>query len=106
MDEISAFFHTQYILTGVAGAFLHALHDRKLDPREVARYIAAGAVLSNFVGPLALVLATTVLRLDSIPEGAGNVVGFVLGYVVFRLCRFLDRYLDKELKPLEGPEHE
>lgn len=100
MDAVLAYFNTQFILTGVGGGFLHALHERKVDPREVARYIVAGALLSNFVTPMVLTLV------PSIPESAGGGIGFMLGYGVFRFCRFADRYLDQRMKPYEGPEHE
>jgi hypothetical protein len=100
LDVLFAHIHTDFILFGAGGAFLHSLHDRKLDPREVARYIAAGVLLSNFITPVVLIL------FPSIPEGAGVGVGFGLGYLVFRFCRFADRYTDKKLEPLEGPEHE
>jgi hypothetical protein len=101
MHELLPYIHTQFILAGTGGGFLHALHDRKLDPREVARYIAAGALISNFIVPLVLTFW------PGIPEQAGGAAaGFILGYGVFRFCRFADRYMDKELKPLEGPEHE
>jgi hypothetical protein len=100
MDVILAYIHTQYILVGVGGGFLHALHERKIDPREVLRYILAAALLSNFVVPLVLAF------FPSIPEGASGGIGFGLGYGVFRICRAADRYLDKELNPFEGPKHE
>jgi hypothetical protein len=100
LDAVLSVIHTQFILTGAGGGFLHILHERKLDPGEAARYILAAILLSNFVGPLVLVFV------PSIPAGAAEGVGFVLGYGVSRICRFLDRYLDKELKPYEGPEHE
>lgn len=100
MNDLLLYIHTDFILFGAGGAFLHSLHDRKLDPYEVARYIAAGVVLSNFITPLVLFLVT------SIPEKLGVGVAFGLGYGVFRFCRFADRYLDKELKPFEGPKHE
>ncbi len=100
MHELLSYINTQFILAGTGGGFLHALHERKVDPGEVVRYIAAGALLSNFMTPLVLVLV------PSIPEQAGGGVGFILGYGVFRFCRFADRYLNKELKPFEGPEHE
>ncbi len=99
-DVVLSIIHTQFILTGAGGGFLHILHERKLDPAEAARYILAAILLSNFVGPLVLVFV------PSIPSGAGDGVGFILGYGVSRICRFLDRYLDKELKPHERPEHE
>ena len=100
MHDVLFYIHTDFILFGAGGAFLHSLHDRKLDPYEVARYIAAGVVLSNFITPVMLILFT------SIPEGAGVGVAFGLGYLVFRICRFADRFTDKKLEPLEGPEHE
>ena len=100
MYDLLAYIHTQFILAGTGGGFLHALHERKVDPGEVVRYIVAGALLSNFMVPLVLIFV------PSIPEQAGSGVGFILGYGVFRFCRFADRYLDKELKPFEGPEHE
>jgi len=100
MDAVLALIHTQYILTGTCGGFLHALHERKLDAREVARYMLAAALLSNFSVSLLLIFV------PSIPEAAGEGIGFFMGYGVFRICQFADRYLDKNLKPLEGPEHE
>ena len=100
MDVAMALIHTQFILSGVAGGFLHSLIDRKLDAGEVARYISASAILSNFMTPLVLIFV------PSIPEGAGVGIGFGLGYGVFRICQFADRYIDKNLKPFEGPEHD
>jgi len=100
MDAVLALIHTQFILTGVGGGFLHVLHERKMDPVEVVRYLLAAALLSNFIVPLVLVFA------PGIPESGAGGVGFILGYGVSRICRFADRYLDKELKPFEGPEHE
>ena len=99
MDAVLALIHTEYILTGAGGGFLHVLHERKMDPAEVVRYILAAILLSNFIGPL-------VLALTSIPAEAADGVGFILGYGVSRFCRFADRYLDKELKPYEGPKHD
>ena len=100
MHELLSYIRTDFILFGVAGGFLHALHDRKFDPPEIARYMGAGAVLSNFITPVVLIIA------PSIPERAGVGIAFALGYGVFVLCRFADRYFDKKLKSLEGPEHE
>jgi len=100
MHDLLSYIHTQLILVGVGGGFLHALHERKIDPREIARYIAAGALVSNFIVPLVLIFV------PSIPEEASGGIGFIMGYGVFRFCRFADSYLDKNLKPFEGPEHE
>jgi hypothetical protein len=100
MHDLLFYIHTDFILFGAGGAFLHSLHDRKLDPREVARYIGAGILLSNFITPLVLIIVT------SIPEKLGVGVAFGLGYLVFRICRFADRLADKKLEPLERPEHE
>jgi len=100
MDAVLAYIHTQYILTGAGGGFLHVLHERKMDPGEALRYILAAIILSNFIGPLVLALV------PAIPPSAADGVGFVLGYGVSRICRFADRYLDKELKPYERHGHD
>ena len=100
MDAVLALIHTDYIFAGVAGGFMHALHERKLEPHEVVRFILAGGLVSNFV------VGGVLYFFPNIPvEGAGT-LGFFLGYGAFRVCRFADRYMDKELKPYEGPEHD
>lgn len=100
MYDLLAYIHTEFILAATCGGFLHSLHERKNDPGEVARYIAAGVLLSNFIVPLVLIFV------PSIPESAGVGIGFVMGYGVFRICQFTDRYMDKKMKPFERPEHE
>ena len=100
MDAILSYIHPQFILAGVGGGFLHAVHERRLDPNEVIRYLTAAALLANFIVPLVLAFA------PNIPREAAGGIGFILGYGVFRFCRFANRYLDKELKSHEGPRHD
>ena len=99
MYEVLAYVHTQFILTGVGGGALHVLYDRKTSTGEVVRYLLASALLANFITPLVLSFV------PGIPiEGGG--VGFILGYGVFRICSFMDKYLDNRLKPFEDPRHD
>ncbi len=100
MDDIFAYLHTQFILTGVGGGALHVLYDRETSTSEVIRYLFASALLANFATPLALFLV------PAIPVDAAGGVAFALGYGVFRICSFMNRYMDNRLKPFEDPKHD
>ena len=103
MDAILSYIHTQYIVTGAAGGFLHVWHERKFDTKEVVPYMLAAILLANFFGPLVLDLAPDWL---AHANHAADGVGLLLGYGVSRICRAADRRMDKGLNGHEGPEHD
>jgi hypothetical protein len=100
MDAFLAYIHTEFILTGACGGFVHGLHERQTDPREILRYMLAAALLPNFTVPLVLVIT-------GLPESTASGICFALGYGVFRVCRLADRYFDGKMKnPFKGPTHD
>ena len=99
MDAVLAFIHTQYIVTGAAGGFLHVAHDRKMDTKEALLYILSAIVLANFFGPLALDLSPEWLA--HAPH-ASDGIGGLLGYGVSRVCQLADIKLN-HMNGHEGP---
>jgi hypothetical protein len=102
MWDAFADINMQFVLAGIFGGVVHAIHVRRIGPWEVVGYIVAGGAVANYFTAL-------VLYLTSAPPGATAPIAFGLGYGAFHLCRAADRYLDKKLQLLdffERPENE